>query len=107
MHPIRSYGSPFSGENAGQSGVDRSCLWYYTGIRPIRRTLTPAGTFVSVSFLIGIDGGGTGTRARLCGADGRPLAQGEAGPSGLVHGIEQAWRQVLQAVAVAFERAGL
>ena len=62
---------------------------------------------MSVSFLIGVDGGGTGTRAKLCGADGRPLAQGEAGPSGLMHGTDQAWQQVLLAVAAAFARAGL
>ncbi|NRD85323.1 ATPase, partial [Burkholderia pseudomallei] len=45
-------------------------------------------------FLIGIDGGGTGTRAVLADARGRELAQGSAGPSGLALGIEAAWRSI-------------
>ncbi|MFO1336774.1 MAG: BadF/BadG/BcrA/BcrD ATPase family protein [Burkholderiaceae bacterium] len=48
---------------------------------------------MTASYLIGVDGGGTGTRARLCGADGRPLGQGQAGPSSLSHGVAGAWRQ--------------
>ncbi|PRE49388.1 ATPase, partial [Burkholderia multivorans] len=34
-------------------------------------------------FAIGIDGGGTGTRAVLADRHGRELAQGRGGPSGL------------------------
>ena len=52
---------------------------------------------MTLRFLIGIDGGGTGTRARLCTADGAPLALGEAGPSSLSHGEAAAWQQVLHA----------
>lgn len=58
-------------------------------------------------YRVGVDGGGTGTRARLQGADGRALGEGMAGPSGLSQGIEQAWRHVQQAVAGAFAQAGL
>ncbi|MDZ7813229.1 MAG: BadF/BadG/BcrA/BcrD ATPase family protein [Ideonella sp.] len=59
------------------------------------------------SYMIGIDGGGTGTRARLVSRDGRVLAQGVAGPSGLSQGVEQAWRHVQQAIAQAFAAAQL
>ncbi|HJV71378.1 BadF/BadG/BcrA/BcrD ATPase family protein [Ideonella sp.] len=62
---------------------------------------------MTLRFLIAIDGGGTGTRARLCAADGRPLAQGAAGPSSLSHGVAGAWRQILEAIGLAFEQAGL
>jgi glucosamine kinase len=58
-------------------------------------------------YLIGIDGGGTGTRARLTLNDGRILAQGEAGPSSLSQGVEQAWQHVQQAIAQAFADAHL
>ncbi|MDT7836602.1 BadF/BadG/BcrA/BcrD ATPase family protein [Aquabacterium sp. OR-4] len=57
--------------------------------------------------LIGIDGGGSGTRARLADAQGRTLALGEAGPSGLAQGVPQAWRHVRQAIDAAFAAAGL
>ncbi len=64
----------------------------------------PAG---APNFLAGVDGGGTGTRVRLQDATGRTLGQGEAGPSGLGQGVEQAWRHVQQALQAAFEAAGL
>lgn len=66
-------------------------------------------------YVAGVDGGGTGTRLRLqawggasAGAPlGATLGQGEAGPSGLGQGTEQAWRHVMQALAAAFQQAGL
>lgn len=58
-------------------------------------------------FVAGVDGGGTGTRVRLQDPAGHTLGQGEAGPSGLGQGTQQAWRHVLQALAAAFEQAGL
>lgn len=58
-------------------------------------------------YLIGIDGGGTATRARLTDAQGLLLGRGEAGPSGLALGCAPAWVQVQQAIAKAFEQAAL
>jgi glucosamine kinase len=58
-------------------------------------------------YVIGIDGGGTGTRARVCDASLRRLGDGTAGPSALGQGIEQAWRNVNAAIADAFDKAGL
>ncbi len=63
----------------------------------------PAG---APSYFAGVDGGGTGTRVRLQDAAGRTLGQGEAGPSGLGQGVEQAWRHVQQALQAAFQAAG-
>lgn len=66
---------------------------------------------MSVSYLIGIDGGGTGTRAKVwpatASAADHPLGQGEAGPSSLSHGVAGAWRQILLAIDQAFSQAGL
>ncbi|HDR9769322.1 TPA: ATPase [Burkholderia cepacia ATCC 25416] len=58
-------------------------------------------------FAIGIDGGGTGTRAVLADRHGRELAEGRGGPSGLGLGIERAWASIGAACADAFTRAGL
>jgi glucosamine kinase len=58
-------------------------------------------------YLIGVDGGGTGTRVRLARRDGTELAQGASGPSGLGLGIERAWTAVQQAASQAFSAAGI
>lgn len=60
-----------------------------------------------IEFLIGVDGGGSGTRVRLARADGQLLSEGQAGPSGLLHGIKNAWTAVEEAISRAFEAAGL
>ncbi|MEO5735598.1 MAG: BadF/BadG/BcrA/BcrD ATPase family protein [Rubrivivax sp.] len=70
--------------------------------KPIR--LDPPDT---ACFLVGVDGGGSGTRARLCAPGGRLLGQGSAGPSSLSQGVAQAWTHLQQAVAAAFEDAAL
>ncbi len=57
--------------------------------------------------MAGVDGGGTGTRARLQDRAGTLLGQGDAGPSGLGQGVAQAWRHVTQALHAAFAAAGL
>jgi glucosamine kinase len=60
-----------------------------------------------IEYLIGVDGGGTGTRVRLARADGTELAQAASGPSGLALGIEAAWAAVREAIDAAFRAAGM
>lgn len=67
----------------------------------------PAASAHAPRFCIGVDGGGTGTRARLTDAQGLRLGQGEAGPSSLAQGVDQAWQNVALAVQRAFASAGL
>ena len=55
-----------------------------------------------IEYLIGVDGGGTGTRVRLARADGTEVAQGAGGPSGLSLGIAQAWQSIEGAIDQAF-----
>ncbi|MEW6706303.1 MAG: BadF/BadG/BcrA/BcrD ATPase family protein [Pseudomonadota bacterium] len=62
---------------------------------------------VHIQYIIGVDGGGTGTRIRLTAPDGRVLGQGDAGPSALGQGVTQAWVHVQRAVAHAFDAAAL
>lgn len=59
-----------------------------------------------VEFLIGIDGGGSGTRALVQHVRGEAIGTGTAGPSALGQGIPQAWRNVVEAVQRGFAAAG-
>jgi len=60
-----------------------------------------------IDYLIGADGGGSGTRVRVALPDGTLLAEGSAGPSALLHGINNAWQSVEQAAAGAFAAAAI
>ena len=61
----------------------------------------------SVKFLIGVDGGGTGTRACVAASDGAVLAQAEGPGSALSLGVEKAWRTILSTLDAAFARIGV
>jgi glucosamine kinase len=58
-------------------------------------------------FYIGIDGGGTGCRARIEDAQGRALGQGTAGPAATRIGAEKAMQAVREASMAAAADAGL
>jgi len=62
-----------------------------------------------IDYLIGVDGGGSGTRVRLARADSADaeIGTGFAGPSALSQGIAQAWDAIGAAVAQAFAAAGV
>ena len=60
-----------------------------------------------VRYVIGIDGGGTATRARLTRRDGTILGAATAGPSALGQGVDQAWRNIQDAIDRAFDAAHL
>lgn len=62
---------------------------------------------MAVDYLIGVDGGGSGTRALIHRLDGQPVGTGSAGPSALGQGISQAWDNVLAAVRRGFEAGGV
>jgi glucosamine kinase len=56
----------------------------------------------SPAFLIGIDGGGTGTRTLVADASGRERVRAEGGPSALGLGIDAAWQQIVATLQRAF-----
>lgn len=58
-------------------------------------------------YQLGIDGGGTGCRARLTDMEGHTLGEGESGPANLTLGIEVALQSVIDATHKAFSAAGL
>jgi glucosamine kinase len=55
----------------------------------------------------GVDGGGTGCRARIEDAEGRLLGTGIAGPAALRFGIERSLAEVERACRAALDEAGL
>ncbi|HEY9100742.1 BadF/BadG/BcrA/BcrD ATPase family protein [Chitinimonas sp.] len=62
---------------------------------------------MSIDYLIGVDGGGTGTRVVVADRDGRELKRAQGGPSGLGLGIEPAWQAVQATAASAFAELGV
>ena len=60
-----------------------------------------------IDFLLGVDGGGTGTRVLLALPNGAVIGRGAAGPSALARGIGSAWGEIGHAVSLAFADAGL
>lgn len=58
-------------------------------------------------LFIGVDGGGTGCRARIEDAEGRMLGSGIAGPAALRLGIDRAVAEVEKACWAALAEAGL
>jgi glucosamine kinase len=58
-------------------------------------------------YLVGVDGGGTGTRVVLADANGIELARASSGPSGLALGVERAWQAIEAACSEAFHNAGV
>ncbi|MDR7299685.1 MULTISPECIES: BadF/BadG/BcrA/BcrD ATPase family protein [Roseateles] len=63
--------------------------------------LTSCNSGRPVRWWVGVDGGGTSTRAVVADPAGRILGRGESGASALGQGAEQAWRHVAEAIARA------
>lgn len=57
-------------------------------------------------YFLGVDGGGTGCRARLEDETGTVLGQGLSGPASTRLGIDEAWASVSRAFDAAIEDAG-
>ncbi len=62
---------------------------------------------MTTRLFIGVDGGGTGCRARIEDADGRVLGTGIAGPAAVRLGIDRSFAAVETACRGALEEAGL
>ncbi|KDM90405.1 N-acetylglucosamine kinase [Photobacterium galatheae] len=58
-------------------------------------------------YLVGIDGGGTSCRARLCDTQGKVLAEAKTGSANILLGADVAMKSILDAIATAASLAGL
>jgi len=59
------------------------------------------------ALLLGVDGGGTGCRARLADLDGQVLGEGTAGPANIRFGLKESFGAVMRATEACLEEAGL
>ena len=59
------------------------------------------------ALLLGVDGGGTGCRARLADVGGVVLGEGTGGPANIRFGIKESFAAVMQATDACLEQAGL
>ena len=58
-------------------------------------------------LLLGIDGGGTTCRARLCASSGEVLGESSTGPANLSLGLKQSFAAVVEAATGALDQGGL
>lgn len=65
-----------------------------------------SGSQAQERFYLGVDGGGTGCRARIEDARGTVLGQGLSGPATTRLGVDEAWASVRRAFEAAIEEAG-
>ena len=59
------------------------------------------------TLLLGVDGGGTRCRVRLCASSGAVLGEAAGGPANIRMGLEQGFSAVLHATSRCLEQAGL
>ncbi len=60
-----------------------------------------------VNYFLGVDGGGTGCRARLRNRDGRILGESNGGPGNIRLGLDLVWGNISAAIEQVFATAGL
>jgi glucosamine kinase len=58
-------------------------------------------------LLLGVDGGGTSCRARLCAFSGQVLGEATTGPANLRLGLQQSFAEILDAAIQCLSQAGL
>ncbi len=58
-------------------------------------------------LLLGIDGGGTSCRARLCALSGEVLGEAATGPANLRLGLEQSFSAIVDAATQTLDQAGI
>ncbi|WP_422766929.1 BadF/BadG/BcrA/BcrD ATPase family protein [Photobacterium leiognathi subsp. mandapamensis] len=61
----------------------------------------------NIRFLVGVDGGGTSCRARICDINGNTLGEAKTGSANILLGSSVAMASINNAIATAAEQAGL
>ncbi|MFC7418501.1 BadF/BadG/BcrA/BcrD ATPase family protein [Iodobacter arcticus] len=60
-----------------------------------------------IQYLIGVDGGGTGTRICIAGLDGIEMVRSDGAASALGQGVDKAWLHITQAIKAGFAKLGI
>jgi glucosamine kinase len=58
-------------------------------------------------FFLGVDGGGTNCRLRLCDIEGQTIGEETGGPANITRGLDESYNTILSAVQNLIEKAGL
>jgi glucosamine kinase len=74
---------------------------------PSRGRPTRSAQVTEKALLLGVDGGGTRCRVRLCAPSGAKLGEAVAGPANIRYGLEQSFSAVFDATAACLTQAGL
>ncbi|HSC81378.1 MAG TPA: BadF/BadG/BcrA/BcrD ATPase family protein [Chitinolyticbacter sp.] len=61
----------------------------------------------NIEYLIGVDGGGTGTRICIADLSGKELVRADGGASALGQGVDKAWTNITLAIRAGFEALGI
>jgi glucosamine kinase len=60
-----------------------------------------------IKFLIGVDGGGSGTRIIISDTQGKIISKGTGGPSALSLGIKLSWKMIIETISKSFAELNL
>ena len=62
---------------------------------------------IVIKYYVGVDGGGSGTRVVVADFKRQVIVETSGAPSALGQGIEQAWRSIMDTIALAFTKANI
>ena len=88
----------------GHALAGKTC---YCWLKTCGNLVKAGGTVLKGPLYLGIDGGGSGCRVRLCDGAGENLGQGEAGHANTLLGLPEVFGQITDAARQALGQAGL
>ena len=62
--------------------------------------------FIMTQWTVGIDGGGTSCRARICDTSGKTLSDAKTGSANILLGVDVAMSSIVDAITLAAKQAG-
>jgi len=86
------------------NAFDPDSFWCVKGLKRFSKGRSDVNTG---TLLLGVDGGGTRCRARLCATSGVKLGEATAGPANIRFGLSQSFSAVLHATTQCLGQAGL
>jgi glucosamine kinase len=79
----------------------------FSRVNVLHELMNGAETVHANTLLLGVDGGGTRCRVRLCAPTGAKLGEATGGPANIRFGLDQSFSALLHATSRCLEQAGL
>ena len=92
---------------AEDNAIDPNSFWRVNKLTGLGKRSSGVRSLGPNALLLGIDGGGTRCRARLCDATGTKLGEATAGPANIRLGLERSFSAILQATTECLVQAAL